>query len=371
MAVYSITDMGAASSTVYRRKITQTQRKAPALRLLAGLGCFNKGNTGINMTWTPKFSGQIAANPNLDGGAFITPASDTPVAASLGYGTYEAPARITDDAFWRLQQSAGIPSDFNTFSDLFMEARVDALQAAIKLAEQQLFSGSGSSNQQTGLSTAVASSGAYAGITNGQWVSTVLTNSGTLRPLTLTLMKTMLRTVAAASKAGRPPLVIAPPAMMDAVEALFDPFLQMPQPMSALGGVTKEVLTRNPGSVTTVGGQISMDGFRHFKWESAGVYFLEAPDCTNSAMTNPTNGMYFLNPDELSVDWLPPPGQRVAAMDAQAIAAVEQDFGALGDWQFEQVARGRIDHAEQFDLTAKLGLKLWSRNAHGWLGDVQ
>lgn len=371
MAVFSIADMSAAMSTVYRRKISQTQRKTPTLRILAALGSFQQGNTGINITFTPKFSGQAAGNPNLDGGAFLTAASDAPSAVSLGYGTYEAPAKITDDMLWRAGVQAGIIPDYNTFDNVFNEARVDALQASLKLANQQIFSGTGLTNQMTGLSTAVASSGAYGGLTHGEWISTVTINGGVLRSLTMSLIKTHVRTIAVTAKAGRPNLGICPPAIFDALEALFDAYLQIPQPMQALPGPGRERVSMNPGAITTAGGRINMDGFRHMYWASQNLYFVEDPDCTNTALANPNNCIYFLNTDELALNYLSPPGPRMAAQDAQAVQAVEQDMGPLAGWQFESISRGRIDHAMQWDLTGKLGMKLWSRNAHGWLGDIQ
>lgn len=375
MAVYSISDMGGTFTVPYRRKVSQTQRKTPTLRVLAALGAFQKGNTGQDIRWTPKFNGQVAGNTNLDGGAFLTPASDQPAAANVPYGTFEAPAKVTDDMLWKGGTSAGIPADMNTFADPYMEARVDALNAALKLANQQVYSGTGTANQPVGFSTAIASSGLYAGINSSsfsQWASTVQINGGTLRNLTIPLMKTFLRTVAAASKAGRPNIGFCTGTMFDAIEALFDPYLQIPTPME--GGsapVGAERAISNPSTIKTVGGSINMDGFRVIYWQTGGVYFIEDPDCINTAVTNTTNGIFFVNSNELEMNFLPPPGMRFAVPDVQAVQAVEQDLGPIADWQFEIVPRGRVDHAMQWDLTGKLGIKLWSRNAHGWLGDIQ
>ncbi len=376
MATFSIADMGASMSTVYRRKVTQTQRKTPILRLLSMLGSLKQGNTGPNITWTPKFSGQAAGNPSLDGGAFITATSDQPVSASLAYGSIGAPAKLTDDIYWRGGPSAGISADYNTFNDMYNEQRLDAVGAALKLCEQQIFTGTGSANQFVGLSTACAASGTYATIAPGtysQWASTVVANGGVLRSLTIPLMKQTVRVIATASKAGRPNIAVTTPALMDVIEGLFDPYLQIPIAPGAMTGPNAgpEKLVLNPGTVRTVGGNINMDGFRHFYWATAGVYFVESPDCTDTAQTNANNVIYFLNSDELELLYLEPPGPRMTLHDAGAAQAIEQTMGPIANLQFEEVPRGRVGYATEWDYTAKIGLKLTSRNAHGVLADVQ
>lgn len=370
MAVYSIADMGSQLPTVYRKKLTLSQRKTPTLRLLASLGMLNQGTTGQAMTWQVKTSGQVAGNPSLDGGSFLTAASDVPNNVSLAYGNYEAPCKVTDDILWKAQPAAGVSADYSTFTNVLAEARVDAISAALKLMEQQLYSGSGSSNQMTGLYIGVAT-GAYGGLTNSEWVATVTENGGSLRNATLTLLKTMLRAIAVASNGGRPNLALCPPGIMDVLEALFDPYLQMPIAPEATGAPGKDRAVMNPGTIRTIGGDIKVDGFRVLHWATGGLYFVEAPDCVNSASTNTTAGLYMLDTDAIGVDYLPPPGPRVGAMDAQAAQAIEQNMGPIANIPFESISRGRIDHAMQWDMTAKVGLKVLDRRATGWLGDLQ
>ena len=373
MAVFSIADMGASLPTVYRKKLTLAQRKTPTLRLFSQLGLLNQSQTGQAMTWQVKTSGQVAGNPSLDGGAFLTAASDAPQNVSVAFGSYEAPCKVTDDLLWKAQPAAGIPADYSTMANVLAEARVDAVSAALKLIEQHLYIGSGSSEQMTGLSTAVAASGAYGGLTNSEWVSRVTLNSSVLRNLTLALLKTELRNISILFNGGRPNLGLCAPHIMDALEALFDPYLQMPSAPSATAPVAKggDRAVMNPGTIRTIGGDINMDGFRHLYWATGGVHFIEAPDCVNSAVTNTTAGIFFLNSDAIGVDYLPPPGPRQGAADAEAVAAMESAMGGIADIPFESISRGRIDHSMQWDMTAKLGLKLLDRRSAAWLGDLQ
>lgn len=371
MSVFSVADMGASLPTVYRKKLTLAQRKTPTLRLFSQLGLINQGTTGQAMTWQVKTSGQVAGNPNLDGGGFLTAASDLPNNVSVDYGSYEAPAKVTDDLLWKAQAAAGIPSDFSTMTNIMSEQVVDAISAALKLAEENVYNGASASRQMTGLSTAVAT-GAYGGLTNAEWVSRVTVNGGVLRNATIALLKTELRTIATLYNGGRPNLALCPPGIMDVIEALFDPFLTMPSPASATTAIVKgERAIMNPGTIRTIGGDINMDGFRHLYWATGGVHFIEAPDCLNSAATNTTAGLYFLHTDCIGLDYLPPPGPTIAAPDAKAVAAIEQDMGAIASIPFEMIGRGRIEHSRQWDITAKLGLKLLDRRCASWLGDLQ
>lgn len=371
MAVFSIADMGAALPTVYRRKLTLTQRKTPTLRLFSQLGLINQAMTGQTMTWQVKTSGQVAGNANLDGGAFLTAASDAPNNVSIGFGTYEAPAKVTDDLLWKAQPGAGIDASYSTMTNVLAEARVDAISAALKLIEQQIYIGSGSSSQMTGFSTAIAT-GAYGGLTNAEWVSRVTINGGVLRNLTIALLKTERVAIMNAYNGSGELIGLTPPAMMNALEALFDPYLQLPSPMLPTSSPNRgERMIMNPGTIRTIGGDINMDGYRHLFWATGGMHFIEAPDVVNSAVANTTAGIFFVIPDAIGVDFLPPPGPRIAAQDAQAVAAVEQNMGAIANIPFESISRGRIDHSMQFDMTAKLGLKVIDRRACAWLGDLQ
>lgn len=371
MAVFSIADMGASLPTVYRKKLTLAQRKTPTLRLFSQLDVINQGTTGQAMTWQVKTSGQVAGNPNLDGGGFLTAASDTPNNVSVAYGTYEAPAKVTDDLLWKAQPGAGVPAEYSTMTNVMAEQMVDAVSANLKLIEENIYNGAEASRQMTGLSTAVAT-GAYGGLTNSEWVSRVTINGGSLRNLTIALLKTEQRTIATLFNGGRPNLALCPPGMMDAIEALFDPYLQMPSAPGATQPVAKgERAIMNPGTIRTIGGDINMDGFRHLFWATGGIHFIEAPDCLNSAVANTTNGIYLLHTDMIGLDYLPPPGPTIGAPDAKAVAAVEQDMGAISQIPFEMISRGRVEHSRQWDITAKVGFKLIDRRCASWLGDLQ
>lgn len=375
MAVFSISDMSGVLPSAYPKLIGQVQRKAPLLRLLAQLGGLRRANTGHQITWSVKFSGQDAGAVDMDGGNLRTAASDQPVAATLGFGSYAAPVKVTDDLMWRAGSQAGFGPDLNPLTDAVQQNIKDGIEKWVKEVNTDLYAGTGSDNKLTGLHKAIVATGTYANInqsTYSGWASTVAGNSGMLRSLTLPLIKTQLRTIAENSRLGRPDLAVCPPAIMDAVEELFEAYTRInysPSEMSMPGGAGERV-SMNPPAITTAGGRINVDGFRVFHWQNQRLWFIEDPDCVYTGATNPDNVMYFLNSMDLELQFLPPPGAP-AMVQKQNVAAEEQGMGRLGDLQLELTARGRTQYAHEFDMTGKVQLVVHSRNAHGCLQDIQ
>lgn len=379
MAVFSISDMSGSMSTVYRKMVGQVQRKAPTFRLLAAIGALNRSNTGLNMTWDVKFTGQTAGAVNIDGGAFLTAASDVPAACSLGFGTYSAPVKVTDDMLWRGGVNGGLDASINPFADAIGMNIKDGVEAWVKTVNQDIYAGQGTSNSMFGIATSVANSGSYAGVNPSTaaysaWKSTVNGNAGTLRSLTLGLIKNVNRTVAVASKMGRPDIWLCPPAIMDALEALFEAYTRVnyspSDGMSAPGGAGERV-SMNPPIITTAGGKINADGFRVFHWQNQRCWFVEDPDFAYTGATNPVNAMFAINSADIELQFVPPPGASAYNTSASVIAAAEQDLGPIASLPLDFQPRGRTQYAHEFDITGKIGLKLNSRSAHGVLADIQ
>ncbi len=375
MGIYSIADMTSAMpSTIYRKMVSQVQRKAVALRILTQAGALRRANTGQFITWDVKFDGQDAGAVDMDGGLLRTAVSDKPVPTQLGFGSYAAPVKVTDDLLWRGGVSAGLGSDINPLTDAVAMNIRDGVEKWVKVVNIDLYAATGATNTLTGFSSAVAATGTYANInqsTQTAWASTVQGNSGTLRSLTLALMKTHRRTIAVASKMGGPDICFSNPTMMDSIEALFEAFTRIQYAPSAAPGLPAEKVTMNPAAVTTAGGRINRDGFRAFYWENQGMWFVEDPDQTGQGFTNAANALLFLNSADVELQYLPPPGANAYLQDRQVLEAAEQDFGPLAGLQLELVKRGRTQYSHEFDMTGKIQLVINSRNAHGWLQDVQ
>lgn len=358
MATFSFADLSASYPQLYRELRPQMQRKVPLLRVLPIRPCI----TGQNIGWDVTFDGQAAAAVNIDGGNFLTAASDPQVAATLGFGAYSAPIKVTTKAQWTGQAQSS--ADF--LQNLINRNMMEAMNKLVKQINIDLYAGAGpGSNQITGMSSAIAASGTYATIApsgaSANWKSTVLGNSGVLRSLTLSLLKQTLSTSAAVSPKGRPNLGVMGSNLFNTLENIFDGTLYTQAGKNDLQW----------GQVMTNGGLIKATGFRSLYWASADCTFIEDPDCTNSAQTNAANAIYFLNTDSVELQFLPPAGVSNYMPDQKIMQAVEQDLGGLAGLQMDFRARGRTVYADEFDLTTSLNLVVKDRAACAVLADVQ
>jgi hypothetical protein len=359
MAIFSFSDLSAAYPSFYAGELRpQMQRKAPLLRYLPVKPC----STGDSARWLTSFAGQTSGNVNIDGGNFITAAADPRVPATLALGAVSAPAKVTTAAQWKASAQSVQPN----LMDLFGQNLMEGLNAAVKLINQQLFNGSGSSNQLTGLSSAIASTGTYANIaqsTYANWASQTKANGGTLRSLSLALIKQTTTAIAQNSPYGRPDFAVMPSALMDVLEGLFDGTLYTQAGLNnvAQGGVVK-----------TNGGQIVQStGFRTLYWASQGITFIEDPDCTNTAQTNANNAIYFLNSNAVEIQYLVPTSVGQYVSDQKSMQAQEQGLGGLGGLLFDFRMRPRTQYSDEGDITCALNVVVKDRAACGLLADVQ
>lgn len=370
---FSFGDLASAWPQVYRELVPQINRKVPLFRILP----LKPTITGQNVGWDVTFNGQSSAAVNLDGGSFVTATADQRVPATLSHGSYSAPIKVTDKAQLLSSVTPSV-AGFNPMADLLGQNMTEAIQAMVKLMGQHLYSGTGASNQMYGLSSAILPTGSYAAIAQssfGDWASYSDTNSGSLRSLTLGMIKKATRTIATNNQPyGRPDLAICPPAIMDALEALFDAYTRVnytPTGGLTMPGGAGEKVTMNPPTITTAGGRVNMDGYRCFRWENQNLTFVEDPDCKHTGETNQTNVMYLLNSAAVDAEYVPPVGDPMSATLEKDVQAVEQLMGPIAGLRFQMKARGRVDWSDQWDLSSLYTIKVKSRGACGIIGDIQ
>lgn len=359
MAIFSFSDLAGSYPQLYRELRPQIQRKAPIARVLE----WKPVTTGQNIGWDVTFAGQAASAVNPDGGNLLTAVADPQAAATLGYGAYSAPIRVTTKAQW-----TGAAQNSASFLQNLIERNTnEALNALVKLLNQDIYAGAGG-NAMTGMSTAIAGSGTYANVnpaTSGQgnWVSYSAGNSGSLRSLTLAMIKTMNSTIATNSPVGRPDYASCTPAVFNTLEGLFDANFRLNI------GVNE---TMKMGVLKTAGGEIKQaTGFRTLYWENQDITFIEDPDCKNTAVTNTANAIYAWNSASMEMNFLPPVGVANYMPDQKIMAAVEQDLGPLANLQLDFRARGRTNFSDEFDLLGMVQLVVKDRAATGLLFDVQ
>lgn len=359
MSIFSFNDLSAAYPQFYGGELRpQMQRKAPLLRYLPS----RPVSTGDQIRWLVSFAGQTAGNVNIDGGNFLTATADSRVPATLAVGSVSSPLKVTTAAQWKANAQSVQPN----LMDLFGQNLMEGLNASVKLINQQLFNGSGSGNQLTGLSSGVAATGTYANIsqsTYANWASQTKSNSGSLRNLTLALIKSTTTAIAKNSPYGRPDYAVTTPDLMDTLENLFD---------GTLYTKPGEVGVFQPGMVRTNGGQIiKSTGFRTLYWASQDLTFIEDPDCTNTAQTNANNIIYFLNSNAVEIQYLVPASVGQYAVDQKSMPAQEQGLGGLGGLLFDFRMRPRTQYSDEADLTCALNVVVKDRAACGLLADVQ
>ena len=356
MAVFSLADFTTSPSAMpvqYRELVNNVQRLTPTLRTLSLVD----GMTANNINFDVKLAGKTAGNVDLDGGGLPTAAADLRRSVSLPYGEYAAGMQLTD----KLRRVAGAIQGHDFLKNLVQQDLIESLSETCKQMNKQIYSGSGSSGQMTGLDTAVRSSGAYGGLTATDWIATVSENSGSLRTTTLAIIRAHVSAMAAAAgnTFGRPDLGFCKPAIFDVLLGLF-----VPTQFATVGQVVV-----NPDQIYTASGKISRTGFRAFTWASEGITFIEDPDVTHPNSTNATAGIYFINSGAVGLEQLRP--AEMAMTDAQAIAAAQEMMGPIAGLMFELQPRGRTKFATEWDASCMLGLKVKCRAATGWLGDLQ
>lgn len=188
MATQTLADISAVISTKFARPIARTvNRHAVTTALIPKVPVRSK-----NVSWDVRFPGATAAATFTEGsdvaeGEFTT---DVDVPAVLNWGLYRKAFKISGPAL-----SAAVGSGMNSPEDierLFEGHLLDCIRAIADKINKDVIAGAGSTGVIAGLlNGALAASGTYAGIdpaTYTDWVSTVLANGGTVRPLTKTLL---------------------------------------------------------------------------------------------------------------------------------------------------------------------------------------
>lgn len=358
MAVFSVADFTASPSALpvqFRELVNCVQRLSPIFRTLPLVD----GATANNINFDVKLGGKVAQTASLDGGNLPTATADIRRSVSLPYGEYAASMQLTD----KLRRVLGATGGHDFLKNAMSQDLVESMTATVKLMNGHVYSGTGSNQQMTGLSTAVGT-GAYGGLTDSTyWVSQVSENGGSLRSTTVPIIRTHLSAMAtnAGNVYGRPDLAFCKPAIFDVVLGLFSI-------TTFVDGFSSGNVV-NPPSFYTSYGTVSNTGFRKFFWASEGITFIEDPDVTHTGSINATSGIYFVSSQGVVLEQLPP--AETLMTSAQTMAAAQETMGPIAGLVFELQPRGRTKTATEWDATAMVGLKVRQRGAVSWLGDLQ
>lgn len=210
MATLDFNAISNALATLFEDRIVMQINRAVVLANLLPIST----GTGKNIQWVARFGSNTGA-VIADGADVSVYNSDSKVPAVLQYGTYHDAFQITGKAR-AAAAAAGNPQEL---VDLFAEEIEESVQRlALKIA-QDTYIGTGAADNMNGLlsasgaAPAIGATGTYAGInraTFSQWGATVLGNGGVARPLSLSLLRAMRRSIYTAS-GEKPDLIVCDP----------------------------------------------------------------------------------------------------------------------------------------------------------------
>lgn len=304
---------------------------------------------GKNCAWELFFSGASAAS-YTDGADVSTYDVDVPVAATLSWSLYRSSFSISGLAQAAAQSSGGSAEELLSLIETSADNSLMKLTSTINAG---LFAGTGSGTTLTGLATALAASGTYAGVSRStytEWAANVSSNGAVTRSLTKGLLDSLEGTIYDACGES-PNLIIMPTAMATKYESLFD-------------SQTKVILT--PGNDLSPmqgggahGNNVPMSGFTGFTYKGIPVY--RDRDCTASTV-------YMLNTNYMAIESLPFPKLTAgnAMTNVQGKGAMDQPVGI--NVCLEPMAK--TGDADKWTMKVYLALKITKCSAHGVLSDV-
>ena len=202
----TLSDITTALSTIFDEQMAREWN-----RLCVGLTMLPiVPGKGKAVNWDASFSGATAGAYTEGSDIGIGEYSgDKFVPATLAWGEYRSAFQLSELEINAAASSYGSPS---AIVDLFGERILGATTKLASTFNADLYTGTGTggdsaSTNIVGLTTAIAASGAYAGITRGanssnvyaEWEGNVLSNGGTARALTLDLLETADQNIYTAS----------------------------------------------------------------------------------------------------------------------------------------------------------------------------
>lgn len=195
MATLALSNITGVISTKFAPNIArQFNRQAVTTALIP-----KKPSRASNVSWGVRFARGTGAASYTEGadvaeGEFQT---DTDVPAVLSFGYYRTAFKITGPALAAAVGSG--PNSPDEIERLFDGYLKDAITSLADKINKDVIAASGASNTTLGLlNGALAASGTYAGIdpaTYTSWVTPVLANGGTVRPITKALLDSAERQI--------------------------------------------------------------------------------------------------------------------------------------------------------------------------------
>ncbi|GAC1576971.1 MAG: hypothetical protein NVS3B7_10100 [Candidatus Elarobacter sp.] len=339
------TNLNAALSQLYAPKVIRAFNRISILSAMLP----KAPGRGKNVAWDVYVSGNSAAS-YTDGADVATYDVDTPLPATLSWGLYRQSFQISGLA------QAAAASSYGSADELIALIDTSASNSAMKLVSTvnaDLFTGSGA-NAITGLSTALAATGTYAGIAKGtyaEWAGNVYANGGVARNLTKDLMDQTEAGIYTASSLT-PDCIVASPGVVRKFESLFD---QMNRVILAGGEVS--TVQRNVGSGAVLPDAVGWTGLSY-----KGIPVYRDRNC-------PTGTMYMLNRSMIQLQYLPQPSVNTAAIAQDRLMQGLPDTNMVG-LAARLEAMAKTGDADKFTMKIYLQLAVLRPNTCGVIQDI-
>jgi hypothetical protein len=298
---------------------------------------------GQNVAWDVEFSTGGATAATFTEGADVTTYSEDPVTkALLNWGMYQSTFQLSN---LEINAAAANIANATALEDIVGERFLGAIASITDKMETDCFTGSGA-GVITGLNTAIAASGSYAGVAVAsfpEWAGNVQANGGTPQALTLAQLATA-EGLAFTASGMEPDYLETTPLVYSKYESLFN------------------------ATVRTV-----TDGSKpipQFQGSSGRLYWRGKPIIRNRRC--PAGKIYMINSDEVELVVLPwanvPDGVMVVSREAMSSNGNTADTIKI---PFKVYPLARTGSAVKFAVEVYAQLKVKRPNAHVVISDVQ
>jgi hypothetical protein len=345
MAAETLATIASALATLFDDDMTTSINRAVVLTQLLPI----KPATSYNCNWDVRFGTATPGTAVIADGADVSVYNaDSKVPATLAYGTYHDAFSLSGKAL----AGAMITGNPAVLEDLYQEEIEESVERLASAVGTGFYSGSGAANYIHGLTAAngpLLSTGTYANIDRSsytQWASNVDANGGIERPLSLSLMRKMRRTIYTACGL-KPDLIVCDPLTHEYYGSLI--------------GTDRRYLQ----DVRLRGSVISLDGGYNVL-EFDGIPVVEDKNCT-------AGSMLFLNTRHCFIRYLPTMpdmiNQSPGMVDLHGTP--EEQLGQANRLQARINYLARTGDAYKFQLIMYPQLQVKRCNAMGQIQDLR
>ncbi len=345
MANQAQSDISNALATVFDPIVTEAFNRQAVLASLIR----KMPGEGKTCAWDVVFSGATAATYTEGADVTTETAQDVIVPASLSWAWYRANFGMTGIAQAAAASSKTSPARIR---NLYAQNLRGSLTKLVSTLNADIYDGAGTTGLITGLDSALAATGTYANIAKGtyaEWAGNVVTNSGTPRALTKSLLDELEKDIFAAC-GENPDIIVTTPTIAMKYSELFDAQANVILVQGELSGAVGTAPPKPPRAKGRTG------TYYH------GVEVMRDKDCK-------AENLFMLNSAYIELEILP----AVVDMDTGKFISrqlpTDSEGGVVGiPLTFYPLAK--TGDSNRYSAVVYCQLKVSQPNAHGLIDDI-